>query len=284
MKMTKLTVYEEFEAFYNKAYSFLMQKEAENNLALGLLNQIAESNKYENPLFILVENGSELEGVLLMTPPHHLIVSFRNGFEDFAETSRQLKEITEQHSIEIPGFIGEKNAAKRFAEIWTSGENSSPVVHMRQRIYRLDEVNDIPMSNGKFVQAEDKHKDLIANWLLGFIEDTPERPIPLEDAKKRASEMLDENSIYLWEVDGEPVSMARSARRTDNGITVNLVYTPKEHRKKGYASSVVTELSRLLLQDFDFCTLYTDLDNPTSNKIYMDIGYKPIIDSIMINV
>jgi hypothetical protein len=25
-----------------------------------------------------------------------------------------------------------------------------------------------------------------------------------------------------------------------------------------------------------FCTLYTDLDNPTSNSIYQKIGYKPV--------
>jgi len=29
-----------------------------------------------------------------------------------------------------------------------------------------------------------------------------------------------------------------------------------------------------------FCFLYTDLANPTSNKIYMDIGWEPVCDSI----
>jgi predicted GNAT family acetyltransferase len=28
-----------------------------------------------------------------------------------------------------------------------------------------------------------------------------------------------------------------------------------------------------------FCTLYTDLDNPTSNSIYQKNGYKPVGDS-----
>jgi hypothetical protein len=29
-----------------------------------------------------------------------------------------------------------------------------------------------------------------------------------------------------------------------------------------------------------FCFLYTDLANPTSNRIYMDIGYKPVCESV----
>ena len=43
----------------------------------------------------------------------------------------------------------------------------------------------------------------------------------------------------------------------------------------------VAELSRNILQSGkEFCTLYTDLANPTSNSIYMKIGYKPVCDSV----
>jgi hypothetical protein len=31
-----------------------------------------------------------------------------------------------------------------------------------------------------------------------------------------------------------------------------------------------------------FCFLYTDLANPTSNKIYQAIGYKPVTDALMV--
>jgi hypothetical protein len=44
----------------------------------------------------------------------------------------------------------------------------------------------------------------------------------------------------------------------------------------------VTKLSeRLLEQGRDFCVLYTDLANPTSNSIYTRIGYRPVADSMM---
>jgi predicted GNAT family acetyltransferase len=40
--------------------------------------------------------------------------------------------------------------------------------------------------------------------------------------------------------------------------------------------------SQELLKTFDFCVLYTDMLNPTSNKIYQEIGYRKIADSIHI--
>jgi predicted GNAT family acetyltransferase len=35
----------------------------------------------------------------------------------------------------------------------------------------------------------------------------------------------------------------------------------------------------LLDRGHRFCFLYTDLANPTSNSIYMRIGYEPVCDS-----
>jgi predicted GNAT family acetyltransferase len=32
-----------------------------------------------------------------------------------------------------------------------------------------------------------------------------------------------------------------------------------------------------------FCFLYTDLANPTSNKIYQAIGYRPVTDAVRID-
>ena len=73
--------------------------------------------------------------------------------------------------------------------------------------------------------------------------------------------------------------MAAAARPTLHGITVNLVYTPPEHRGRGYASNCVAALSQRMLDGgYQFCTLFTNLANPTSNDIYQQIGYRQIAD------
>ncbi len=89
-------------------------------------------------------------------------------------------------------------------------------------------------------------------------------------------------NIFLWHDQG-PVSMAQKLRPTRHGISVSGVYTPPELRRRGYASSCVAALSQQLLDaGFAYCTLFTDLSNPTSNEIYQRIGYRPLGDSQVI--
>ena len=59
------------------------------------------------------------------------------------------------------------------------------------------------------------------------------------------------------------------------------MYTPPEQRRRGYGSAATAVASaRNLERGCRFCFLYTDLANPTSNKIYMDLGYEPVADSV----
>jgi predicted GNAT family acetyltransferase len=75
--------------------------------------------------------------------------------------------------------------------------------------------------------------------------------------------------------------MAVKGRSSEKGMTVGYVYTPPELRGRGYATSCVAELSRNILQNGkEFCMLYTDLANPTSNSIYRKIGYEEVYDSV----
>ncbi|WP_430886552.1 GNAT family N-acetyltransferase [Fusibacter sp. JL216-2] len=86
--------------------------------------------------------------------------------------------------------------------------------------------------------------------------------------------------MYLLKVDGQIVSMAGRARALNKTESIDYVYTPKKLRGNGYASQIVEELTKKVLQDGRVATLYTDLSNPTSNSIYMKIGYEPYSDSI----
>jgi predicted GNAT family acetyltransferase len=56
------------------------------------------------------------------------------------------------------------------------------------------------------------------------------------------------------------------------------VYTPKEHRGRGYASAAVAAVSRMLRDQGARVTLFTDQANPVSNAIYQRLGYRPVVD------
>jgi len=85
----------------------------------------------------------------------------------------------------------------------------------------------------------------------------------------------------LWDDDGEPVSMSGHRDVPGVGSRIGPVYTPPEHRRRGYATALVAEQSaaRLALGD-PACFLYTDLANPTSNAIYARIGYVKVCEAV----
>jgi predicted GNAT family acetyltransferase len=62
-------------------------------------------------------------------------------------------------------------------------------------------------------------------------------------------------------------------------IRIGPVYTPPEHRRHGYASSAVAAASRRALSaGARQCMLFTDLANPTSNRIYARVGFRRCAD------
>jgi uncharacterized protein len=88
-----------------------------------------------------------------------------------------------------------------------------------------------------------------------------------------------DDALWLWE-DGEPVSMAGHTGPTPHGIRIGPVYTPPDLRGRGYAGALVGEVTRHLLDEegFRFCFLFTDLSNPTSNRLYERLEYRPVRD------
>jgi hypothetical protein len=75
------------------------------------------------------------------------------------------------------------------------------------------------------------------------------------------------------------VSVVGAGGETPNGIRIGPVYTPPEVRNRGYASALTAAASAdQLARGRRFCFLFTDLANPTSNKIYQAIGYEPVCD------
>ncbi|HZU61333.1 MAG TPA: GNAT family N-acetyltransferase, partial [Solirubrobacteraceae bacterium] len=54
---------------------------------------------------------------------------------------------------------------------------------------------------------------------------------------------------------------------------------PPEQRGRGYATTAVAAFSRrALIRGAHTCMLYTDLGNPTSNRIYAAVGYRRVAE------
>ena len=85
----------------------------------------------------------------------------------------------------------------------------------------------------------------------------------------------------IWEDDGGPFARRLRRRRRRTGIRIGPVYTPPELRGRGYASAVTaTVAAERLAAGRRFCFLYTDLANPTSNKIYIEDRLRRVCESV----
>lgn len=261
--------------------TYLEQHESENNLPIGLAYRLAEDPYYygpELPLLLSILEQEKVVGVVLMTPPHRIILSRISTEVQTAiiHLIRHLDEIGAQ----IPGVVGPVSEAQAFADCWVKNlYRVSPKITMRTRVFEARKVTDVPLSSGKFRLARMDDHLRMAHWIVDFSKEIGELA-DLDRVKKRAEQHIKAGQLYIWD-DDEPVSIAAAARPTRNGITVNRVYTPPEHRNKGYATSCVWSLTQKMLTDrYSFCSLYTDLSNPTSNSIYTKIGYVPIGDAL----
>ncbi len=264
--------------------TYLERNESENNLPIGLAYRLAEDPHYygpESPLLLSILGQGKVVGVAVRTPPHRIILSRIDANIQVAivHLIRYLRGV----NTRIPGVVGPAAEVQAFSDCWIEDQHSvSPRIVMRLRVFEARQVADLPLSQGKLRLARMDDHLLMAQWFVAFSEEIGE-PADLESAKKRAEQHIKARRLYIWDRCA-PVSIAAATRPTRNGTTINWVYTPPEHRNKGYATSCVWSLTKKMLTDgYSFCSLFTDLSNPTSNSIYTKIGYIPIGDALALD-
>ena len=277
----KLERFDNLHRFYEAASPFLLSREAAHNLILGLSTELmAGTSRYPDPPYLAVIRHDEaVVAVAFRTPPHPVIVSYVAEPDALDLLARDLR--TEYGAL--PGVNGESSDSQAFADIWQKITGQPATLEMGQRIYKLETVIPVADVPGAMRRATQDDFDLLRRWIAEFqVEAVGVKPdnVDYERIERTLTEALKFETLgrFLWEHDG-PVSLAGFSGPTPNGIRIGPVYTPPEHRRRGYASALVAALSQQLLDEGrKFCFLYTDLANPTSNHVYMNIGYEPVCD------
>ena len=255
----------------------LLVDEARHNLILGLAGTLRdEPALYPEHELWLVEDGNAVAGAALRTPPYNLVLG------DGSESA--LAALARETGGEIPGAVGAVPEIDAFVSACAQLHGVTPEPRVRQGIYALETVVPPAAPHGRPREATPEDRPLLVRWwgefgveALGALEQDEEQNGRSVDHRLTASG----NGIALWEVDGEPVCAVGYGSPTRTGVRIGPVYTPPAHRGRGYASALTAQVSaERLAAGRAFCFLYTDLANPTSNKIYVAIGYRRVCDSI----
>lgn len=275
-----LTRYIDPSELWEKIGLRLLKHEAANNLFVGILKSISEnaSQQSEEHLWFTVEDGGEVEIAGWRTPP------FDYGlWSPKIETTQALHcflDFLETEGIDVVGAVGNPALVESYTALAMPRFGLENTFTMNQGIYECREVDPTWLGRGTIRPVTMAEIERLTDWMIAFhIESLNQEPLRSETRDKLQTDI--ENGLYyFYEEDEQVLSTLATARPMVNGISVNMVYTPPEYRKKGYATSSVAQLTQKLLNDgWQFTALFTDLDNPTSNSIYQKIGYRRVGES-----
>jgi predicted GNAT family acetyltransferase len=220
---------------------------------------------------VVLDGEGAVVGAAMRTPPHAVALSTMP-----VAAVGPLVEALAAACPDAAGVTGMVAEAEAFARAWSGRTGSTLSVERRERLYRLDAVTVPPAPPGDWRPAQPADRDLLVEWSDAFEAEVglgPRRSVA-QDVEWRIAE----GRVFFW-VDGTPASYAAMSRPAGGVVRIGPVYTPPERRRRGYAGALVAAVSQRALDGgAAHCCLYTDLANPTSNSIYMAVGYRPVAD------
>jgi predicted GNAT family acetyltransferase len=250
--------------FRVRVQPLLAQREAENNLLLGILASLKPGT---DALMI------ELDGVgaAIRTPPYNLVISQAPG-----PVLDALVERLAADGESVPGVLGPNTAAAQVARAWAARHGLPARVHHGMRLFQCRQVIPPrpPVDGGRMRPARADELDRVVEWSDAF---DREAGISTPRSRGAIAERVQAGSFVFWELD-RPVTMACAVGTTADAGRVGYVYTPPDLRRRGYASACTAALTQQLHDEGRVVYLFTDLANPTSNKIYQAIGYEKVSD------
>jgi predicted GNAT family acetyltransferase len=267
--------------FLRLAGALLERDEARNQLPLAIAATVAaHPDAYDAARFWVAVEGDRPVAAALRTEPFNLVLADPEPGTDL-ET---LLAAVLADDPGVPGIVGNVPDVDTAASILTRSSGRSAVRTVAEGVFALTWVEDVPRARGAHRRADETDRQLLLDWFMAFEEEA----LPHHERDRAGHERAldtrfssDASGLWLWEDGGVPVSLAGFSGPTPTGIRVGPVYTPPSHRRRGYATTLVADLSQWLLgQGYRSCFLYTDLSNPTSNHIYETIGYRQVAEAV----
>lgn len=293
--MTELTFYDDPAAFLADTEEFLEREPVINTVIASVTARAAAADLRGEVLrhdgdtprwWVAVREKEEVVGVAMRTAPiapHWLfLLPMSEG------AARALARALHERGEEALAFNGAMPAAMQAAEEMAGLVGRTVHVHEHTRLWELGDLLEPVPPLGRLRRAVASDRGLVLRWWTAFDADAAEQAgrdgihdtleiMELDEIARR----IEDGLVWLWEDQhGQVVHLTAHNPPAYGVARVGPVYTPKSARGHGYASGTVSAVSRHLLDHGLRACLYTDQANPTSNKIYEAIGYRPVVDMV----
>jgi GNAT superfamily N-acetyltransferase len=274
MRGVRLIVHDDAASFIATAASFLAQAEAENSMiAIPVARMMATPHVDDADAYLATMHdragmvGAALQaalgGVLLTAAPPDALSLLAS---EMAARGRHPRSV-----------LGPLDVCEAFARTWRDATGESHVLRFHLRHYELRQAPLAVSTPGLMRAPRPDEHELIAQWHAEF---AAEVHLHEEPARHRGNAMrrIAAGQVRLWDDNGTGVAYA-GFTGTPDVARVAPVYTPALMRGRGYASALVSALSgELFARGRRVIFLTTDVANPTANRIYQRIGYRPMAD------
>ena len=237
---------------------------AENHWLLVLAARLEAGDMTLNapPVLATVEDGGGPPLLAaLRTPPGNLVVS-----SGPVEAAHALAEGLAQLKVSLPGVTGPKLSAEAFASRWTTDRELVNLTRVRS----CTEILDVSSASGELRVATTDDIDTVARWVHAF---QPKVFPEVADARRFAKRRIADDAVFVWD-DGRPVSMACVDGDTPAAVRLDWIYTPDEHRGRGYAKSCVATITgQMLEQGRTYCLAHAITSDARANAFLERVGF-----------
>jgi|SRR5580658_6797844 predicted GNAT family acetyltransferase len=220
--------------------------------------------------------AGRVTAALMHTPPYPVLLTRLP-----ANSAGDLAEALAGRGRQLPGVNAEQSDAEAFAAAWSGLTGAGWQEFRRSRLYQLRQFtppDPPPPGAARIATAADR--GLLESWLDAMRRELPDLGVP---GRGLVEDRISHGGLTLWEAGGAAVSLAGCTRPAEGVVRIGPVYTPMEHRGRGYGAAVTAAVSQAALgAGAAYLVLFTDLANPTSNALYQRLGYEPIEDRVVL--
>ncbi len=266
------------EVYAKRVWRLLAARPTDNTIALTVIETVRAGRRWsgEAMVFGWYDDG-RVSGAVSLTPPFELLLAVvpDGSVEELA---------AELHAREVcvPGVHGDAKVVDRFTAAWTAGTALQAATTMHLQLYTLTALRPpTPPLTGRARRAGGDDFDIAVHWFTAFHSETGGHAINFEPMVHTA---IENGLLWMWEdLTGSVVSLAGRQATVAGVARIAPVYTPPKNRRRGYGAAVTAACTSDALRcGAQHVVLFTDLANPTSNRIYQRIGYCPVSDRTIV--
>lgn len=293
----ELRFYDDPRAFLEVAADHLAEQPVVTTVVSGVAHKTAADAEAGVPWpdgvprwFAVLLDGTRVVGAAMRTAKFAPYPAFLLPMPD--DGARLLARTLAERDEPMTAANGALPAVQVFCAELAALVGGEARIAQHTRLFELGDLVAPAPVEGRLRPATVEEQPLVSSWYDAFMVDadeqagrapgaTPHEAPGPEDLRHR----IEGGRVFVWEdASGRPLHLTVASHPSYGVSRIGPVYTPREHRGRGIASAAVAEVSRLVRDSGERACLFTDQANPTSNKIYEAIGYRPVVDMANLRV